>query len=69
MTRAVPLLVVGAAAVGAGIYFLGASGRDERAIIRSYATAMAHDDYRAMWAAAHAGVAPSDQRAPSSPRS
>jgi cell division protein FtsI/penicillin-binding protein 2 len=34
----------------AGIYLLGASGRDERAIVRSYADAWARDDYAAMWA-------------------
>jgi len=50
MTRAVPLVVLSAAAVGAGIYLLGATGRDERAIIRGYALDWARGDYHAMWA-------------------
>ncbi len=44
-----PLVVVSVGAIGAGVYLLGASGRDERAIIRSYATDWSHDDYAAMW--------------------
>jgi beta-lactamase class D len=51
VTRAVPLVVVCAGAIGAGAYLLGAGGRDERAIIRSYATAWTHHDYAAMWSA------------------
>ncbi|MGH2863576.1 MAG: penicillin-binding transpeptidase domain-containing protein [Solirubrobacteraceae bacterium] len=45
-----PLVVVIAAAVGVGVYLLGAPGRDERAIVRSYANDWAHHDYAAMWA-------------------
>jgi beta-lactamase class D len=51
MTRTVPLVIVCAGAIGAGIYLLGAGGRDERAVIRGYATAWTHHDYSAMWAA------------------
>jgi cell division protein FtsI/penicillin-binding protein 2 len=47
----VPLVLVCVAAIGAGIYLLGTRGRDERAVIRSYATAWTHHDYAAMWAA------------------
>jgi beta-lactamase class D len=54
-----PLLAVVLAAVGAGVYLLGASGRDERAIIRGYAIAWSHDDYDAMW---HALTAPARHR-------
>jgi peptidoglycan glycosyltransferase len=41
--------VVTAGVVGAGVYLLGSSGRDERAIIRSYATDWADNHYTAMW--------------------
>ena len=44
------MVLLGAAAVGAGIYLAGASGRNERAIVRGYATDWQHHDYRAMWA-------------------
>jgi beta-lactamase class D len=43
-------VVVSLGAVGAGVYLLGAPGRSERAIIRSYATNWARSDYGAMWA-------------------
>jgi beta-lactamase class D len=43
--------VITVAAIGTGIYLLGSSGRDERAIVRSYATDWAHNDYAAMWSA------------------
>jgi peptidoglycan glycosyltransferase len=46
----VPLAVVGLAAIGAAVYLLGASGRDERAIIDNYAVAWSRHDYAAMWA-------------------
>ncbi len=49
-THALPLVLLGAAAVGAGIYLAGAPGRDERAIVRGYATDWQRRDYRAMWA-------------------
>lgn len=44
------MVLFGAAVVGAGIYLAGAPGRDERAIVRGYATDWQHRDYRAMWA-------------------
>jgi beta-lactamase class D len=47
----VPLVVVCAGAIGAGIYLLGAGGRDERSVIRGYAIAWSRHDYAAMWAA------------------
>ena len=37
------------AAIGFGVYLLGGAGRDERAIIRSYANSWARNDYDAMW--------------------
>ena len=37
------------AAVLAGLYLLGGPGRDERAIVRSYASEWASHDYDAMW--------------------
>lgn len=46
-----PLIVVVIGAIGVGIYLLGSPGRDERAIVRGYATAWTHHDYAAMWAA------------------
>jgi penicillin-binding protein A len=49
-TRTVPLVVVSLGAVGAGIYLLGSSGRDERSILRSYVTDWADNHYAAMWA-------------------
>ena len=49
-TRTLPLVVIIFAAIGTGIYLLGSSGRDERAIIRGYATDWQHHDYGAMWA-------------------
>ena len=50
LTHALPLVLLGAAAVGTGIYLLGAAGRDERAIVSGYTSAWQRRDYRAMWA-------------------
>jgi penicillin-binding protein A len=49
LTRTVPLVLVGAAAVGFGIYEAGAPGRDERSLIRRYVADWQHDRYGAMW--------------------
>ena len=49
LTRALPLVLVGAGAVGVGIYLLGAPARDERSIVIGYATDWQHRDYAAMW--------------------
>ncbi|MDE3132418.1 MAG: hypothetical protein KGL16_14800 [Acidobacteriota bacterium] len=44
-----PLALVTAGALAGGVYLLGAAGRDQRAIIRSYALDWARRDYGAMW--------------------
>jgi peptidoglycan glycosyltransferase len=50
-TRTLPLVVITVGVIATGIYLLGGSGRDERAIVRGYATDWAHNDYAAMWSA------------------
>jgi penicillin-binding protein A len=49
VTRTVPLVFVGAAAIAFGIYEAGSSGRNERAVVRRYAADWEHDRYAAMW--------------------
>lgn len=48
-TRAIPLAIVGVAALAAGLYVAGAPARGQRAIVRAYAHDWGHDDYSAMW--------------------
>jgi beta-lactamase class D len=52
-TRTVPAVIVlvgGVGAVVAGVvHLVGAPGRDQRAIVRSYVSEWSHDEYRAMW--------------------
>lgn len=62
-TRTVPLALVAVAALAFGLYEAGAPGRDQRAIVRRYAAAWAHDDYRTMWAA----LSPSSRKRVSEP--
>lgn len=49
LTRAVPLVVLVGAAIAFGVYELGAPGRDQRAIVHSYASDWQRGDYGAMW--------------------
>ncbi len=49
LTRTLPLLIVAAGAVVGCVYLLGSAGRDQRAIVRTYALDWARGDYSAMW--------------------